>query len=95
VSCSIFAVWNDDTVLCRDRGVQNLCPDYKVRGPLKVDLRAELNANGQPRSYTIKLVCKDATGNTTSATTTVSVSRRALQPAPRGVSAGSPAGASM
>ncbi|MDI1334589.1 MAG: FG-GAP-like repeat-containing protein [Lacunisphaera sp.] len=47
--------------------------DTQITGALTVNLRAERSGNGNGRTYTITVEAKDAAGNTTTATTTVSV----------------------
>ncbi len=47
--------------------------DIQITGALTVNLRAERSGKGNGRTYTITVEAKDAAGNTTTATTTVSV----------------------
>jgi hypothetical protein len=46
-------------------------PDWKITGPLKLQLRAERSGSGNDRIYTITIECKDEAGNITYGTTTV------------------------
>jgi hypothetical protein len=49
-------------------------PDWQVGpGPLELSLRAERSGGGTGRVYTIEVTCRDASGNTSQATGTVSV----------------------
>jgi len=47
--------------------------DTQISGALTVNLRAERSGNGNGRTYTITVEAKDAAGNTSTKTTTVSV----------------------
>jgi Chondroitinase B/HYR domain len=47
--------------------------DWHLTGDLTVDLRAERSATGTDRTYTITIECRDASGNVSTATTTVVV----------------------
>jgi hypothetical protein len=49
--------------------------DVVITGPLSLQLRAERAAQGPGRTYTITVQVTDASGNSTSATTTVTVPR--------------------
>lgn len=49
-------------------------PDWIVTGPLTVQLRAEKNARGGTRVYTVVVRCTDASGNFSDKSVTVSVS---------------------
>jgi hypothetical protein len=62
-TCSISAVVSNEP----DPGSSS------VTGALALLLKASRNGNGSGRVYTITVVCRDASGNTTSATTTVYV----------------------
>ena len=42
----------------------NTSPDWVIRGPLTVDLRAERSGIGTGRVYTIEVEGRDAAGNT-------------------------------
>ena len=48
-------------------------PDVQLTGDLTLNLRAEREGKGSGRVYTIQVSCRDAAGNTSSRTTTVSV----------------------
>ena len=48
-------------------------PDWTIAGPHAATLRAERAGTGSGRIYTITITAKDAAGNTSAATTTVSV----------------------
>ena len=48
--------------------------DWKITGPLSVDLRAERFGNGGERVYTILLECADGNGNTSASSVRVTVS---------------------
>jgi hypothetical protein len=47
--------------------------DWTITGPLSVDLRAERSGYGNGRTYTLALVCTDASGNTSNSTVEVRV----------------------
>jgi hypothetical protein len=73
VSRRIIAVTCNDGV---DRiGAVQTSPDWDIRGPLRLWLRAECNSQFNDRTYTIIVECKDARGNVTTGTTTVRVGR--------------------
>ena len=48
-------------------------PDWEITGPLSVNLRADRLGNMGGRTYTISVECKDASGNLSSSSVTVSV----------------------
>jgi probable HAF family extracellular repeat protein len=48
-------------------------PDWRITGQLTAELRAERSKGNVPRFYTLKIVCADASGNTTETTLTVGV----------------------
>ena len=48
-------------------------PDWEITGPLSVNLRAERSGTGTGRIYTIQVEGRDAAGNTTLQTVSVSV----------------------
>jgi hypothetical protein len=66
VVCSI------DGVASNEGGNQHE-PDVEITGALTVNLRAERDGNAAGRIYTIQVSCKDAAGNKTTGTTSVSV----------------------
>jgi hypothetical protein len=47
--------------------------DWQITGPMSVDLRADRAGNGTGRTYVIAVRCADASGNASTATTTVTV----------------------
>jgi hypothetical protein len=47
--------------------------DWQLTGPLAVALRSERAGNGDGRVYTLEVACLDATGNGSTASTTVTV----------------------
>lgn len=47
--------------------------DWSIDGPLSVSLRAERSGTGTGRIYTITVTCEDVAGNTSAASTTVTV----------------------
>jgi hypothetical protein len=49
--------------------------DIQITGNLTVKLRAERCGTGKGRIYTITVQCKDASGNTSTKTTTVKVNK--------------------
>jgi hypothetical protein len=76
VSIAVSASDLTGTATCSINGVSSNEPDpgsWSVSGPLALQLKASRNGNGSGRVYTITVVCRDASGNTTSATTTVYV----------------------
>jgi hypothetical protein len=54
-------------------GPKDKSPDWKIRGPLKVRLRAERDPDGDGRVYTITIRCTDASGNSSEGQVTVTV----------------------
>jgi hypothetical protein len=58
------------SVTCNE---QNKCNDWKITGKLSLLLKAGCSVSCKIRVYTIKIQCKDKAGNTTTATTTVTV----------------------
>jgi hypothetical protein len=69
-SCEIVAVSSDEPVAGPKK---RHSPDWEITGPLTLDLRAERLGSGDGRSYTVTVECSDPTGNSSTATTTVSV----------------------
>jgi hypothetical protein len=47
--------------------------DWRIDGPLTVSLRADRDGRGSGRIYSIAMRCTDASGNVSTATTTVTV----------------------
>ena len=70
-SCSIISVGSDEPV--SGKGAGNTSPDWEVTGDSTVDLRAERSGKGDGRVYTIEVDCSDASGNTSTSTTEVTV----------------------
>ncbi len=69
--CAISAVTSNEPV--NGAGDGNTAPDWLIRGPFRVDLRAERAGGGSGRIYTNTMTCSDAATNTTSANATVRV----------------------
>jgi rhamnogalacturonan endolyase len=67
----IVGVSSNEPVNGADDG--NTAPDWQITGPLSVDLRAERSETGTGRVYTIQVEGRDAAGNTTLQTVSVSV----------------------
>jgi hypothetical protein len=80
--CRIEAVASDKPET--GKGDSNTAPDKVITGDLTVDLRAERAANGDGRVYTLDVACTDASGNSSSDSTIVTVphDRRAALPTP-------------
>lgn len=71
--CKLVAVSSDEPV--NGQGDGNTSPDWQITGASTVDLRAERSGNGSGRIYTLTTECRDAAGNTSRGTTTVTVPR--------------------
>ena len=69
--CRLMAVSSNEPV--NGQGDGNTAPDWQITGPLTADLRAERSGTGSGRVYTLTTECRDATGNTSQGTTTVTV----------------------
>jgi len=54
--------------------------DAAVTGPFSASVRAERNADGSTRTYTLKVACRDAAGNTSWGSATVAVSKDGPSP---------------
>jgi len=54
-------------------GDGDTAPDWIITGDLTVNLRAERSGIGNGRIYTITVTCKDACGNSSVGSTTVTV----------------------
>jgi hypothetical protein len=54
-------------------GDGNTSSDWEITGPMSVNLRAERSGNDGDRIYTITIESRDAAGNTSQATTIVTV----------------------
>ena len=67
----IVGVSSNEPVDGADDG--NTTPDWEITGPLTVNLRAERSGTGTGRIYTIRVEGRDAAGNTTVQTVSVSV----------------------
>jgi N-acetylneuraminic acid mutarotase len=63
--CEIVSVTSNDA--------ENDGSDWEITGALTLNLRAEKNAGGCARVYTITVRCTDASGNSSTATVTVTV----------------------
>jgi len=74
VTCQITSVTSNEPI--SGTGGGDLSPDWQITGPLTLLLRAERSPKGNGRVYTITVVCADASGNTSTKTTTVSVPRK-------------------
>lgn len=59
--CKIVSVTSNEPVNAHDDG--NTAPDYKITGNLTLNLRAERSGTGDGRIYTVRVVCTDASGN--------------------------------
>ena len=68
--CSLSVFSNE---ALNGQGDGNTSIDWQVLGPNRVQLRSERAGAGNGRIYTITIRCTDGSGNTGSATTTVSV----------------------
>src|SRR5262249_30821660 len=71
VTCKITSVTSNESV--NGPGSGHTAPDWQITGDLSVDLRAERSATGNGRVYTLVVQCTDASNNSSSASTTVSV----------------------
>lgn len=71
-ACQISAVSSNEPV--NSQGDGNTTPDWQITGALTVNLRAERSGKGSGRVYTIAVECSDASGNSSTKTTTVAVS---------------------
>jgi len=71
--CKLTAVSSNEPV--NGPGDGNTSPDWQITGASTVDLRAERSGNGSGRIYTLTTECRDAAGNTSRGTTTVTVPR--------------------
>ena len=67
----IVGVSSNEPVDSADDG--NTTPDWEVTGPLTVNLRAERSGTGTGRIYTLQVEGRDAAGNTTVQTVSVTV----------------------
>jgi hypothetical protein len=70
-SCQIISVTSNEPV--DGQGDGNTSPDWIITGPLTVDLRAERSGTGAGRIYTITVQCTNHSGNSSTATVTVTV----------------------
>jgi hypothetical protein len=72
-TCSVTGVTSSQSA--NGKGDGNRPVDWSITGPLAVQLRAERAGNDAAgRIYTVAVTCSDASGNSSSATTTVAVS---------------------
>ena len=67
----ILGVSSNEPVDGADDG--STAPDWEITGPLRVNLRAERSGTGTDRIYSIQVEGRDAAGNTTLQTVSVSV----------------------
>jgi hypothetical protein len=68
--CSVNVTSNEPA---NDKGDGNTSPDSVVVNKHLVQLRAERSGNGPARVYTIVVTCQDGKGNSSTATTLVTV----------------------
>ncbi len=68
--CGIASVDSNEPAMV---GSGDTTPDWVIRGPLAVELRAERSGGGRGRVYTLTLQCTDASGNTSTTTSLVTV----------------------
>jgi hypothetical protein len=69
--CKLAAVSSNEPV--NGQGDGTTAPDWEITGASSVNLRAERSGNGSGRVYTLTTECRDATGNKSRGTTTVTV----------------------
>jgi hypothetical protein len=69
--CEISSVTSNESD--NGNGDGNTEPDWEITGPLSLNLRGERAGGGYGRGYTIEVICSDASGYESSATTTVTV----------------------
>jgi hypothetical protein len=69
--CQIISVVSNEPE--NGLGDGDTAPDSEITGDFTVDLRAERSGTGDGREYTITVECTDASGNTTTANTIVTV----------------------
>jgi len=69
--CRISSVSSNEPV--NGTGDGDTAPDWEITGNLTVNLRAERSGSGNGRVYTITVACTDASGNSSTKTTTVTV----------------------
>jgi hypothetical protein len=89
VNVSVLATDNCDSaptskiveVLCNERTERG---DIEIQGDLSVKLIAAKKSNGNGRTYTIVVECKDSSGNVTKGSVSVVVQKTADLPKPRG-----------
>jgi hypothetical protein len=70
-SCQIISVTSNEPI--DGLGDGDTSPDWIITGPFTVDLRAERSGTGTGRVYTITVQCTDHSGNSSTATVTVTV----------------------
>ena len=71
LNCRIISVSSNEPV--NGLGDGDTAPDWQITGDLTVNLRAERSGKGTGRVYTITIRCTDASGNSSTKTTTVAV----------------------
>lgn len=69
--CSISSISSNEPV--NGLGDGDTAPDWRITSALKANLRAERSGTGTGRVYTLAVSCRDAAGNVTNGTTTVTV----------------------
>ncbi len=69
--CKITSVSSNEPV--NGTGDGDTAPDWQITGNLTVNLRAERAGNGSGRVYTLMVGCTDASGNSSTKTTAVTV----------------------
>jgi hypothetical protein len=67
--CRIVSVTSNEP----EANAANTTPDWVITGDLTVDLRAEVVSSTEPRIYTIRVSCTDASGNISYSTVAVKV----------------------
>jgi len=70
--CKITSVTSNETANKKDKKE----PDWTITGNLTLDLRAEMNQGDKDRIYTITVTCTDKSGNASSKTLTVVVTKK-------------------
>lgn len=69
--CAVVSVASNEPVVGGGSGMT--LPDWKIVGPLAIELRAERAGTGNGRAYTVGIECTDASGKSSAATATVAV----------------------
>lgn len=71
IDCKVTSVTSNEPE--NGLGDGDTAPDWKITGPLAVDLRAERAGTGSGRAYTVTVECTDASGNSANQAVTVAV----------------------